>query len=174
MKARRSAARAGFSLVEVALALGIAAFCLVALLGMIPVGLNSSQNAVSQTGAASLLTAVGADLRDTALPTSTVPNPTSPFFQIPVPTPAPSPAPSPAAPTVFYVDEGGSFNTSLGALPTARYRVTVTNLPSPTPAPSPYTPIYATSEQVVITWPPQASVKNAAGSMAGIIELNRN
>jgi Tfp pilus assembly protein PilV len=165
---------AGFTLVEVALALGITAFCLVALMGMIPVGLTNSLNASTQTGAASLLTAVAADLRDTPLPTATVPNPVSPFFQIPVPTPAPSPATGTSAataPTVFYMDDGGSFNAVLAALPNARYRVTVTNLPTSTGA---STPIYSTTEQLVVTWPPQTSVSSAAGSMAAIVELNRN
>src|SRR5207248_1091899 len=45
---------AGFSLIEVALALGVAAFALVAIIGLIPVGLNSNQASSEQTAAAGL------------------------------------------------------------------------------------------------------------------------
>jgi Tfp pilus assembly protein PilV len=173
MKPPKPSSESGFSLVEVALALGVVSFCLVALMGMITVGLNSSGNATAETGAASLLTAVAADLRDTPLATTAVPVPSSPFFQIPVPTPAPSPVPSPApvpVPKIFYVDSGGGFASTLAALPAARFQVTVTTLASPPST----TPTYSTTEQVVIAWPAQASAAKAAGSVEGIVELNRN
>ena len=68
---------AGFSLVEVTLALGVAAFCLIALLGLLPLGMQTNQSAVSQTAAASILSSVVADLRATARS-----NPTSPQYDI--------------------------------------------------------------------------------------------
>ena len=40
-----------FSLVEVTLALGVAAFCLIAVFGLMPVGVQTNRNATSQTGA---------------------------------------------------------------------------------------------------------------------------
>jgi len=43
-----------FSLVEVALALAITAFCLVAVFGLLPVGLNSNQASTEQTAAANI------------------------------------------------------------------------------------------------------------------------
>ena len=55
----------GFSLVEVSLALGVAAFCLIALFGLLPLGLKTNQNSISQTAAATLLSSVVADLRAT-------------------------------------------------------------------------------------------------------------
>ena len=54
-----------FSLVEVTLALGIAAFCLIAVFGLMPVGLQTNRNAKSQTRATNLMAAVMADLRST-------------------------------------------------------------------------------------------------------------
>jgi type II secretory pathway pseudopilin PulG len=54
-----------FSLVEVTLALGIAAFCLIAVFGLMPVGLQTNRNAKSQTRATNLMAAVMADLRAT-------------------------------------------------------------------------------------------------------------
>lgn len=57
---------AGFSLVEVTLALGVTAFCLLALFGLLPLGLQANQNSISQTAAASVLSSVIADLRATS------------------------------------------------------------------------------------------------------------
>jgi type II secretory pathway pseudopilin PulG len=54
-----------FSLVEVTLALGIAAFCLIAVFGLMPVGLQTNRNAKSQTRATNLMAAVMSDLRAT-------------------------------------------------------------------------------------------------------------
>jgi type II secretory pathway pseudopilin PulG len=67
---RRS--KRAFSLVEVTLALGIAAFCLIAIFGLMPVGVQTNRNATSQTAATSIIAAVVADLRTTpkALATS--------------------------------------------------------------------------------------------------------
>jgi len=52
-----------FSLVEVTLALGVAAFCLIAVFGLLPVGLQTNRNATSQTVATNVIAFVVADLR---------------------------------------------------------------------------------------------------------------
>ncbi|HEY8967363.1 MAG TPA: Verru_Chthon cassette protein B [Candidatus Methylacidiphilales bacterium] len=54
--------RGGFSLVEVALALGIVSFAMVSLLALIPVGLGSFQKAMSLTVEAQIVQAITADL----------------------------------------------------------------------------------------------------------------
>ena len=56
---------AAFSLVEVTLALGIAAFCLIAVFGLMPVAALTNRNATSQTRATNIMAAVIADLRAT-------------------------------------------------------------------------------------------------------------
>src|SRR4051812_36178994 len=56
---------AGFSLVEVTLAIGIAGFCLIAVLGLLPAGVQTNRNATSQTAANNIMAAVVADLRAT-------------------------------------------------------------------------------------------------------------
>jgi uncharacterized protein (TIGR02598 family) len=56
---------AAFSLVEVTLALGLAAFCLLAIFGLLPVGVQTNRNATSQTAMAGIIAAVIADLRAT-------------------------------------------------------------------------------------------------------------
>ena len=62
MKRRKTWA---FSLVEVTLALGIAAFCLIAVFGLMPVGVQTNRNATSQTAATNIIATVVADLRAT-------------------------------------------------------------------------------------------------------------
>ena len=57
--------KSGFSLAEVTLALGIAGFCLVAVFGLMPVGVQTNRNATSQTAATNIVAAVVADLRAT-------------------------------------------------------------------------------------------------------------
>ncbi len=62
-------AKSGFSLVEITLALGVAAFCLVAILGMLPVGLKTQQAGAQQTTANAIISQIVADLRaDVRLP----------------------------------------------------------------------------------------------------------
>src|SRR5207245_8150641 len=54
-----------FSLVELTLALGIGAFCLITVFGLIPIGVQTNRNATSQTRATNIMAAVVADLRAT-------------------------------------------------------------------------------------------------------------
>ena len=56
----------GFSLVEVTLAIGIAAFCFIAVIGIVPVGVQTNRNATSQTAATNIMAAVVTDLRATS------------------------------------------------------------------------------------------------------------
>ena len=67
MKTHRITQRptAAFSLVEVTLALGVAAFCLIAILGLLPAGLNTNQNSTRQTTANGILSAILTDIRAT-------------------------------------------------------------------------------------------------------------
>jgi len=60
-----------FSLVEITLALGVAAFCLIAVFSLLPVGMQTNQSARSQTAATGILTALVADLRTTPKTNST-------------------------------------------------------------------------------------------------------
>jgi uncharacterized protein (TIGR02598 family) len=55
-----------FSLVEVTLAIGIAAFCLITVIGLIPVGVQVNRNTTSQTAATNITASVVADLRSTS------------------------------------------------------------------------------------------------------------
>jgi uncharacterized protein (TIGR02598 family) len=104
---------AAFSLIEVTLALGVAAFCLIAVLGLMPVGVQTNRNATSQTAATSIIASVVSDLRATPIANST-----SSQFRITFGTPA-----------TLYFDSAGQFTTSLGA--NSRYRLDVSFPTSP-------------------------------------------
>jgi type II secretory pathway pseudopilin PulG len=64
----RSHDRPAFSLVEVVLALGVAAFSLIAVFALLPVGVQTNRNAISQTVATGIVASVIADLRATPKP----------------------------------------------------------------------------------------------------------
>jgi type II secretory pathway pseudopilin PulG len=60
---------AAFSLVEVTLALGVAAFCLIAVLGLLPTSLKTQQASIQQTTANQIISTIFSDLRaDVRLP----------------------------------------------------------------------------------------------------------
>src|SRR4029450_3863236 len=102
---------AAFSLVEVTLALGIAAFCLIAVLGLVPVAALTNRNATSQTAATNIIASVIADMRATT-------SSTSPQYNITFGTAK-----------ALYFDGAGQSATSLGA--NSRYRVRITFSSSP-------------------------------------------
>jgi uncharacterized protein (TIGR02598 family) len=96
---KKLSAASAFSLVEVTLALGVAAFCLIAIFGLIPVGVQTNRNATSQTRAANIMAAVSADLRAT-------PNANSTSSQLGI---------TFGTNTTLYFDESGQFTTSFSA-----------------------------------------------------------
>lgn len=56
----------GFSLVEVTMAVGLVSFCLVAMLGVLPVGLKQERGSTEQMAAMQVLAAVGSDFQNLA------------------------------------------------------------------------------------------------------------
>lgn len=146
--------RQGFSLVEVTLALGIAAFSLLAIFGLLPVGVKSHRNAIEQTAAAGIATGIFADLRATPNANSTTAN-----YKITIP-----------SSTRLFLREDGSLDTSSGDA--ARYLATITfTVPSQ--------PKAATLVHLLITWPAAADLennppKNFSGSFEAVSALDRN
>jgi uncharacterized protein (TIGR02598 family) len=137
---------AAFSLVEVTLALGVAAFCLLALFGLIPVSIQTNRNATNQTAATSIIASVVADLR--ATPTA---NPTSSQFGITFGTNA-----------TLYFDDAGQATTSQTA--NSRYQLNVTWSGSSALR-------YA---DLKVTWPATATAANVTGSTEMFAAFNRN
>ena len=145
MKKRSTAA---FSLVEVTLAIGVAAFCLIAVFGLVPVGVQTNRNATSQTAATNIAAAVAADLR--ATPTTST---TSSQFAITFGTAR-----------TLYFDGAGQFTTLLSA--NSRYQLNVSWNSSG------FTGLrYA---DVKVTWPAAATPANASGSVETFAAFDRN
>jgi uncharacterized protein (TIGR02598 family) len=136
-----------FSLVEVALALGVTSFCLIVLFGLLPTGLNSNQASSEQTGAADILAAVSADLRSTPKA-----NAASPHFSVPIP----------GGGTLYFRD-----NAVPDTQANSRYRVAITFV-----VPANRT---ATTGRILITWPArQDDPAKANAAVEAFIALDRN
>src|SRR3954465_15752369 len=97
----RSRSIAAFSLVEVTLALGIAAFCLIAVFGLVPIAVLTNRNATSQTAATSIMAAVVSDLRATPKCTTT-----STQYQITLGTVCTTPSSTPSPKTLYFDGKG--------------------------------------------------------------------
>ena len=162
--------KAAFSLAEVSVALGVAAFCLITVFGLLPVGMRSNQNSIEQTAAASLVTAVAADLQATPPLSPGATSSQSPIFQIALPSPLSS---SQTIRHVYCAEDGSS--TSVGAA-TAHYLVSVGMTPPSTGRRD------VTRVRILVSWPAavNASVQadqwpvRFSGSFEAFTALNRN
>lgn len=143
---RRRDRSAGFSLVEVTLALGLAAFCLIGLFGLLPLGVQTNQSSISQTAAASVLSSVVADLR--ATPKTRL---TSLQYEITFGTAK-----------ILYFDGEGRAIVPTDANANPRYRLTITFPPSPS---GPSAPTFVSLK---VSWP--ALVDPATATPAGSTE----
>jgi uncharacterized protein (TIGR02598 family) len=151
---KRSPTVPAFSLVEVTLALGIAAFCLITVFGLVPVAVLANRNATSQTAANNIIAAVVADLRATPKTASS-----SSQFAITFLTNK-----------TLYFDGSGQSTTSLSA--NSRYQLNVTfSQQSPAPTPPAIPTIYA---DLKVTWPAAATLANATGAAEMLAALDRN
>lgn len=163
------ASQRAFSLIEVALALGIAAIALVAIIGLIPIGLNSNQASSEQTAAAGLAAGIVADLQ--ATPVEIPPEVKNSLrYQVPLPISGNT------SHSLFLREDGalaGGIDTD--ASQDARYRATLF-ITAPTDAKQKS----ATLVRVLITWPamadPQAGTvpTKFSGSYEVMSALNRN
>jgi uncharacterized protein (TIGR02598 family) len=150
--------RSGFSLVEVTLALGVAGFCLLALMALLPIGVKTNQTAFSQTAAATILSDIVADMRAARLAA------TSPQYLINFS--------STQGQHLCFDSEGGFANCTPPTAPPAnsRYRVVVTIFPSDATH-------YATYANVKISWPavvdPSTTAKVPAGSIETVAAFDR-
>jgi uncharacterized protein (TIGR02598 family) len=188
MKTRKHShsAHSAFTLVEVSLAMGVASFCLLSVLGLVPVGITSNQNASEQTAAVGIATAISADFHGThTVSTSSVSTTTSRFgFVIPT-------AGGSSVQTLFFTQDGTPIESqplAQGAAVAAtiahppRYRATVTcqaeDGTSTVPAsPTPRNKTFKV--RVQLTWPALADPttappSNFLGSLETLSALNCN
>lgn len=140
---RRSSA--AFSLVEVVLALGLVSFALLALMGMIPVGLRQHSVSTEEVRALELITAVASDICN-----STETNNTSKQFKVDITAPSGNGG---QIYSPFYVDE----NFKAVSNPSeARYSVAVTYT-------QPATNTVPAYMRVVVAWPGSSATFSSTG-----------
>ena len=149
-----------FSLVEVALALGVAAVSLLVIFSLLPIGLQTNQRSIVQTASADILSAVAADLRATPVTNPRGNATTSTQFGISIPA-----AGSTGITTLFLNSAGQS---AISQQSDSRYRMTVTFVSNGGGAKT------ATFADLKITWPAGAAVTNAQGTAEMFAAFDRN
>lgn len=147
----------GFSLVEVTLALGVAAVSLLVIFSLLPIGLQTNQRSAEQTACVDILSAVAADIRATPRGAAS-----SAQFNIAIP---PNPVTGPTSIAPIYFDSTGRVVSSDI---TARYRVTITFLNNGAGART------ATFADLKATWPAAATMAAAQGSAEMFAAFDRN
>jgi uncharacterized protein (TIGR02598 family) len=153
--------KAAFSLVEVAVAMAITSFCLIAILGLLPVGFKSSQASIEQTAANGILSEVIADLR--ATPSTVPPGLAAASQQFSIPLPSNPVTTSPTATTLYFTSDGQSSATLSGS---SAYRVTILFLPNGSNTKT------ASFVQLKASWP--AVSTGGVGSVQTFVALDRN
>jgi prepilin-type N-terminal cleavage/methylation domain-containing protein len=160
--------QSGFSLLELTVAISLAAVALTAILGLLPAGIQTNESAQQETAAIQIAHGIIADLRAAKLDSTkgskkscTSPR-YHPHFKIPL---------EPGAPTLISPDASELFASETGDLlnklePSARFQVRLQlNAPSE--------PHRAITGYLKIWWPAGASEQNAAGSLEIPLALQR-
>ena len=140
----------GFSLVEITLSLGVMSICLLAVLGLLPMASQTNRAAAADTAAASIATAVLADIRATPR-AATI----SSQFGLPLN----------ASSVLFFDAEGQATTTANNA---SIYRAEI-NFPTNSSGANAATFVY-----VLVSWPAAAASATAAGRAEMFTALNRN
>ena len=149
-----------FSLVEIVIALGVAAFCLLAVMGMLPIGLKTQQASVKQTTANSIISQIEGKLRAaTRVPPGQEDRTDSKWLLHP----HTGGGPWDSEPDVLYfTNEGNSVGSALTT--DSIYRATINYYAPPDPA-------YTTSlADITVSWPPQFDPSNPTSALAGKVE----
>ena len=160
---------AAFSLVEITLALGVAAFALVAVLGMLPVSLKTQQASVRQTTANQIVSQILSDLRaDLRLPPGLASHEDDTGFHL-----HGHWANLLAPDTLYFVTDGTFIPNSTNLTsppPDAVFRAKITYYAPPTEG-------YTTSlANIIVTWPARVDPAQGgvpAGSVTTFVAVNR-
>jgi uncharacterized protein (TIGR02598 family) len=172
MRSRTSIHTGAFSLVEVVLALGVISFAIVAILGVIPAGLNTGHSAQDETRASHIAQGV-----ITALSTEASSN----FQKVPLPGPTPAPtidlsqSTTIAAPAAFlYADNNGQILAASAGSTGARYSISIATDNFSTTSLPPLETGYANKVTVRIVFPPLTSAgatPNAAQTVRDYVQV---
>jgi uncharacterized protein (TIGR02598 family) len=147
---RLRSAPKGFSLVEVTLSLGVMSICLLAVLGLLPIASQTNRSAAADSAAASIATALLADIRATPRAAGT-----STQFAVPF-----------NASSLLFFDAEGQATSTLNN--TSLYKAEITFPVNSSGANA------ATFIHVRVSWPAAASSANAGGRAEMFTALNRN
>jgi len=147
-------------LVEVTLALGVAAVSLIVIFSLLPVGLQTNQRSIEQTASADILSAVAADLRATPVTSPRGNAATSTQFGINIP------AAGGTGTTTLFFNSAGQSNSSQQS--DSRYRVTVSFVSSGGGVKT------ATWADLKVTWPAGAAITNTQGTAEMFAAFDRN
>jgi len=139
----------GFSLVEVALAIGILAFGLVSIFGLLPIGLSTLRDGGMEEAGTDLLAMAAADLRATP----PLADAASPIFQV---------KPYPDEP-----EETALLLTSTGAVAPSDQEAAFRLIAAPLPSADPTLAVW----RLRVEWPPQAPTP--AGQVETLLFLQR-
>jgi len=168
MRLRQARSSGAFSLVEVVIALGVTIFCLIALFGLLSVGLRSNRTTIEQASATSILSASVADLY--ATPQTVPPGAATSSLQYNIKIPAnPVTASNPGTVTALYFPANGQLSTNATPANSA-YLLTVTPIVPSTGGGT----RTATFLDLKVTWPANVTPANAAGTVETFVSLNRN
>ncbi len=169
MKTRNSSI-SGFSLVEVTFALGVVVFCLITILGLLAVGINTTHVSTVQTAATNILTAVTSDLESTPNITPNIPGQAQAKGSKALPSliygiNVPAGGSGTLAKQTIYIGENGQVVTSPAL---ALYQLNVMITGSSTAGAK-----QETFAWLLITWPAAATYTSAQGYVENVIAINR-
>lgn len=154
---------AAFSLVEVTIALGVAAICLIVLVGLIPAGLKTQQASAQQTIANQIMTVLLSDLRaDLRLPPGQASKEGTSGFGLH------GHWAQMYAPDTLWFNQQGDWLQLNGSAPAgATFRAKITYFRPPN--------ISTSAASIVVSWPAQADPAQTtpAGSVEQFIAVNR-
>lgn len=153
MSSRRTRAGAGFSLVEVVLALGVSVFALLAVIALLPLGLKNNSTSVEELRSLSILSSVEADLRNSRLPAGTGGPQLSAAFGLPLPYRITAEGRLVLNPELIkdtvYTSALGESEKPAASPAEARYQASVVYLSAP--GANSFSPIQA---RLIVSWPP--------------------
>lgn len=173
LNSTKAAGRRAFTLVEVTLALGVACFCLLPLVGLLPLGLSSNQTSLNQTVAGNIGGAIFADMRSV----QPLGSGTSARFGIVVPAVGGSSSIKTTPQIIYLAADGNATDQSGSGTVAPVYRATVGFAP---PAGGLTATRTATVARVLITWPALSGSDssgwptNYSGSYEAETTLDRN
>jgi len=155
----RGRRHSGFSLIEVTLAMGVAAVSLLVIFSLLPIGLQTSQRSTEQTASADILSAVSADLRATPVTSQRGNVTTSKQFSINIP------AAGSTGTTTLFFNNSGQYSASQQS--DSRYRLRVTFVSGGGAK-------TATWADLKVTWPAGAAITDAQGTAEMFAAFDRN